>query len=584
MRKLSPILVLAAACGGAEIENELPPPIERDGGVVTPRDGGPPPPPRDGGVVVPPPCDGLPGTFTGQSISVAGEDRFYFLYVPSTYDCRTAAALLMDFHGTSGPPAPETAYQNDALVALAEAEGFIVVRPRSRFSGAGAQQVYRWDQNPGDLDRNVRFTAVLLDDLRSRYHVDDLRTYASGFSSGTNMISQLLTRPDLFRGYGFVGGGFWNEPTVPTVAPDAYRVYAVTGYRDYLVGTVQPMIDAVVDAGLDPAQIFYAENDSGHDLYAWHFEQMWTWLDTGVRPDDRPLAAGWSIDTAVPVDDALLEVTRNRSADLLVATSGGRVLRVSNGAWTEAGRAADVALTGICALDGGRAVAVGGGAVMLSDDDGSSWTRAPPAPETEGRWFGYAYLNDIACANTNHVLGAGYWSAVGSDDGGDSWFGRPMTYRGFASPAQVASVAVSSSSTAVAAGYFYLGRAAPGGDFVDIGTPVGVDWLNGVTNVGTSWWVVGDRGTVLRSIDDGVTFDMQSTPVDADLYAVHFANELVGIAVGNEGTALYTDDGGNTWLDVSPGLARFFGDVIFVDDTRALIVGEGGTALWYALP
>jgi photosystem II stability/assembly factor-like uncharacterized protein len=221
---------------------------------------------------------------------------------------------------------------------------------------------------------------------------------------------------------------------------------------------------------------------------------------------------------------------------------------------------------------------------MLSDDDGASWRRAPNAPETEGRWFGYAYLNDVSCTNAATVLGAGYWSALGSEDGADSWFARPMTYRGFGGAAQLAAVEVSSSSTAVAVGYFYFGRAAPGGDFFDMSTPPDLEWLNGVTHVGARWWVVGDHGAVLFSDDDGVSFDRQTTPTDADLYGVDFFDERVGIAVGNAGTVLFTDDAGATWQDVSPGPVGFFGDVRFVAADRALVVGARGAALWFDVP
>ena len=583
VRKLSLLVssAIAFACTGTE--DPVDPPV-RDGGFVTSRDGGT----RDGGEVVrdagvePPPCDGRPGVYAGQTIDVEGEERFYYLFVPSGYDCRVATPLLMDFHGT-GSGEPETAYRNAELVDLAETEGFIVVRPRSRSSAGQQGRVYRWDQNPGDLERNVRFTAVLLDDLRSRYHVDAARTYASGFSSGTNMISQLLMRRDLFKGFGFVGGGFWNTPVLPSFDPDAFSIYAVTGYRDYLIGTVRPMFDSVVAAGLDPSRIFFSENDAGHELYGWHFAEMWAWLDAGERPEDAPLAAGWTAED-LSTEDSLIEVAAAANGDLLVATSGGRILRRTAGVVSEVGLAAGIPLTGICTFADGRALAVGGGAVMVSDDHGASWTRAPNAPETEGRWFGYAYLNDVACANAGLVVSAGYWSALGSDDGAATWFARPMSYRGFGGAAQLAAVDVSTSSTAVAVGYFYFGRAGAGEDFVDRSTPPDVEWLNGVTHVGTTWWVVGERGVVLRSTDDAVTFDRQTTPTEADLYAVDFADDRTGLAVGNAGTALLTTDGGATWQDVSPGVAGFLGDVVFTAPDRALVVGERGTALWFSVP
>src|SRR5689334_5108060 len=59
------------------------------------------------------PCGAAIGSQEDQVLTLGDgeEDRFYFLHVPSSYDCAVPAPLLVDFHGTAGPPAPEAAYQ-----------------------------------------------------------------------------------------------------------------------------------------------------------------------------------------------------------------------------------------------------------------------------------------------------------------------------------------------------------------------------------------------------------------------------------------------------------------------------------------
>src|SRR5688500_323838 len=92
------------------------------------------------------PCQGTAGTFHQQVLNVDGEDRYYFLHVPAAYACGQAWPVLVDFHGTSGGDEPELSYKNDELLALADAEGFIAVRPRSRSSvQPGLGEIYRWD-------------------------------------------------------------------------------------------------------------------------------------------------------------------------------------------------------------------------------------------------------------------------------------------------------------------------------------------------------------------------------------------------------------------------------------------------------
>src|SRR5437762_333349 len=76
-------------------------------------------------------CDVARGTLHAQVLPAGDglEDRTYWLHVPASYDC-SSAPLLIDFHGTASD-VPEEAYGTDALIAMSEATGAIVARPRS---------------------------------------------------------------------------------------------------------------------------------------------------------------------------------------------------------------------------------------------------------------------------------------------------------------------------------------------------------------------------------------------------------------------------------------------------------------------
>ncbi|MBA3963139.1 MAG: hypothetical protein H0X40_14745 [Chthoniobacterales bacterium] len=58
-------------------------------------------------------------------------------------------------------------------------------------------------------------------------------------------------------------------------------------------------------------------------------------------------------------------------------------------------------------------------------------------------------------------------------------------------------------------------------------------------------WVVGLGGAILKSSDQGVTFNPQTSGISSDLFAVHFQSDaLTGVAVGRSGTILRTTNGG----------------------------------------
>ncbi|MGE5514838.1 MAG: WD40/YVTN/BNR-like repeat-containing protein [Bacteroidota bacterium] len=68
---------------------------------------------------------------------------------------------------------------------------------------------------------------------------------------------------------------------------------------------------------------------------------------------------------------------------------------------------------------------------------------------------------------------------------------------------------------------------------------------------------VGERGTVLRSEDEGKTWSVAPTDVTRTLTAVAFATPDLGIAVGHGGTLIHSQDGGRSWRHVAlPGLEK----------------------------
>ncbi len=97
-------------------------------------------------------------------------------------------------------------------------------------------------------------------------------------------------------------------------------------------------------------------------------------------------------------------------------------------------------------------------------------------------------------------------------------------------------------------------------------------------DTGSSLVVVGDRGHVLVSADDGATWNQSAVPTRVLLTAVDFAGEKDGWAVGHDAVILRTRDGGATWRIVhcAPEEERPLLDVWFRDAKAGFAVGAYG--------
>lgn len=71
--------------------------------------------------------------------------------------------------------------------------------------------------------------------------------------------------------------------------------------------------------------------------------------------------------------------------------------------------------------------------------------------------------------------------------------------------------------------------------------------LQAVVRAGNRLVVVGERGHILYSDDEGNSWTQAEVPMSANLNSVHFPSARQGWAVGHEGVVLYSKDGGETW-------------------------------------
>ncbi|MFN2520512.1 MAG: WD40/YVTN/BNR-like repeat-containing protein [Candidatus Limnocylindria bacterium] len=93
-------------------------------------------------------------------------------------------------------------------------------------------------------------------------------------------------------------------------------------------------------------------------------------------------------------------------------------------------------------------------------------------------------------------------------------------------------------------------------------------------------WAVGDLGTIIATVDGGVTWVPQRSGTSMDLRAVSFTNASTGWTVGAGSTILATHDGGTTWSSEVAGVTTDFAPyytlkaVSFLDDLHGLAGGN----------
>ena len=125
------------------------------------------------------------------------------------------------------------------------------------------------------------------------------------------------------------------------------------------------------------------------------------------------------------------------------------------------------------------------------------------------------------------------------------------------------------------------GLATPAGAMAEeaVEAPLAIEslLLDGAA-VGSRLVVVGERGHILVSTDDGVSWTQAEVPTRALLTAVHMHDERTGFTVGHDAVILRTGDGGATWTLVhqAPEEELPLLDVWFRDERTGFAVGAYG--------
>ena len=127
--------------------------------------------------------------------------REYIVHVPPTYDSTKKVPVVFMLHGTSGDG--ELMYATSGWVEMSNKEGFIAVFPSSlkyRIIDNGEYKtITKWNTQP-DADwefqsgenpkDDVKFLRKVLQEVLTKYSIDEHRVYLNGFSNGGSMAAK----------------------------------------------------------------------------------------------------------------------------------------------------------------------------------------------------------------------------------------------------------------------------------------------------------------------------------------------------------------------------------------------------------
>ena len=130
------------------------------------------------------------------TLTSGGVHRSVVVHIPSGYTDRTPVALILNLHGSGSTAASQEAFSG--MDHVSDADGFIVAYPQGAItSGSGydwnvpGQPLLGGGAAPARAPDDVTFLAQVIQRLETGLCVEPRRVFATGFSGGARMTSQL---------------------------------------------------------------------------------------------------------------------------------------------------------------------------------------------------------------------------------------------------------------------------------------------------------------------------------------------------------------------------------------------------------
>jgi hypothetical protein len=215
------------------------------------------------------PSEGIGGSFPGtfsRDFVVGQNLETYYYYIPSSYQPNTPMPMLAVWHGAVFSGGGPAAAQNmiDFWQTEAEANRFIVVAQAA--IGSSGCEVCGW--LPGPDSQKLAF---ILDDMESRYNVEQTRRYVWGFSAGGFVMHALaLNNADYFAAYAISGAdlGYANSRGyTPANALRQIPAFISVGQSDsYYVSAQNDLVDFINAGWQMEHNLWFDGFVGGHEL------------------------------------------------------------------------------------------------------------------------------------------------------------------------------------------------------------------------------------------------------------------------------------------------------------------------------
>jgi photosystem II stability/assembly factor-like uncharacterized protein len=219
----------------------------------------------------------------------------------------------------------------------------------------------------------------------------------------------------------------------------------------------------------------------------------------------------------------------------------------------------------------GRVIwAVGtGGRIIRSEDAGETWTLQDTPIRNN--------LQDIAAWDQHAALVVGDEGTVlVTEDGGQTWIEVEVPLREFGEQLLRAHVEKGTNRAWITGTFGTLFRSLDRGVAWEMIHPeVDVAWNDVTLAPDGTLWVVGEFGRVRRSIDGGETWDDVDVGTDISLMSIAFADASNAVVVGLSGTVAHSTDGGQTWQLIPTNHENHLFDVTWTG-TEFAAVGNAG--------
>jgi photosystem II stability/assembly factor-like uncharacterized protein len=291
-----------------------------------------------------------------------------------------------------------------------------------------------------------------------------------------------------------------------------------------------------------------------------------------AQPDSDP--SGQPSEILPRASQSLLLDAVQTAAGYFVAGERGHVLTSSDGAkWEQQKVPTRSTLTALATVDGQLWAAGHDGVILHSADGGITWTaqrRDPFAPvpgqdpadrdQRQG-----APVLDLLFTDATHGIAVGAYSLMlRTSDGGGTWTPvqalAPST--GAAEP-----VAVASESGVFDAADLQLGEESN-------------PHFNAIARTGSgALALVGERGTFLRSRDDGATWEKVAFPYAGSLFGVLAWEGEHILAYGLRGNVYESTDLGGSWTKVDSTVGTNLMGGAALANGGAVLVGSNGVVL-----